>query len=43
MPEMTEGEIDALRRQLVKAAGQLRGVRVLAGQLYGVGRSPRWR
>ena len=37
MLEVTEGELDALRRQLVKAAGQLRGARALAGQLYGVG------
>ena len=35
--EVTGGEADALRRQLVSAAGQLRGARVLAGQLYGVG------
>ena len=37
MLEVTEGELDALRRQLVRAAGRLRGTRVLAGQLYGVG------
>ncbi len=37
MLEVTGGEADALRRQLVSAAGQLRGARVLAGQLYGVG------
>jgi len=37
MLEVTGAEIDALRRQLVRAAGQLRGARALAGQLYGVG------
>jgi transposase len=37
MLEVTGGEADALRAQLVRAAGQLRGARVLAGQLYGVG------
>jgi transposase len=37
MLEVTGGELDALRAQLVKAAGQLRGARALAGQLYGVG------
>jgi transposase len=37
MLEVTGGEIDALRAQLVSAAGQLRGARALAGQLYGVG------
>jgi transposase len=37
MLEVTGGEIDALRRQLVSAAGQLRGARALAGELYGVG------
>jgi transposase len=37
MLEVTGGELDALRVQLVKAAGQLRGARALTGQLYGVG------
>src|ERR1019366_838097 len=37
MLEVTGGELDALRAQLVSAAGQLRGARVLAGQLYGAG------
>jgi transposase len=37
MLEVTEGELDVLRRQLVSAAGQMRGARMLAGQLYGVG------
>jgi transposase len=37
MLEVTGGELDALRAQLVKAAGQLRGARALTGQLYGVG------
>jgi len=37
MLEVTGGEVDALRAQLVSAAGQLRGARALAGQLYGVG------
>jgi transposase len=37
MLEVTGGELDALRRQLLRAAGQLRGARVLAGQLYGAG------
>jgi transposase len=37
MLEVTGGELDALRAQLVKAAGQLRGARALTGQMYGVG------
>ena len=37
MLEVTGGEAGALRAQLVSAAGQLRGAKVLAGQLYGVG------
>ena len=37
MLELTGSELDALRRQLVQAAGRLRGARALAGQLYGVG------
>ena|ERR1022692_4924050 len=37
MLEVTGSELDALRAQLVKAAGRLRGARALAGQLYGVG------
>ena len=37
MLEVTGGEAGALRAQLVAAAGQLRGAKVLAGQLYGVG------
>lgn len=37
MLEVTAGEVDVLRRQLVSAAGRLRGARALAGQLYGVG------
>ncbi|MGH3403912.1 MAG: IS110 family transposase [Streptosporangiaceae bacterium] len=37
MLEATARESDALRRQLVKAAGQLKGARELSARLYGVG------
>jgi transposase len=37
MLEVTAREVDVLRRQLISAAGRLRGARALAGQLYGVG------
>src|SRR5882757_1111700 len=37
MLEVTGGEAGVLRAQLAAAAGQLRGAKVLAGQLYGVG------
>jgi transposase len=33
----TEAELDRVRRQLLAAAGQLRGARVLAERIYGVG------
>ena len=35
MLELTGSELDALRRQLVQAAGRLRGARALAGQPMG--------
>ena len=37
MLEVTAGEIDALRRQLAAAARHLRGAKVLAESIYGVG------
>jgi transposase len=37
MLEVTAREVDVLRRQLISAAGRLRGARALAGQLHGVG------
>ncbi len=37
MLEVTAGELDVLRRQLIAAARQLRGARVLAESIYGVG------
>ena len=37
MIELTGGELDALRRQLVRTARQLRGARTLSESIYGVG------
>jgi transposase len=37
MLEVTGGELDGLRRQLVTAARRLRGAKVLADEVYGVG------
>ena len=37
MMELTGGELDALRRQLVRTARQLRGARTLSESIYGVG------
>jgi transposase len=37
MLEVTGGELDALRRQLTAAARQLRGAKILAESIYGVG------
>jgi transposase len=37
MLEVTAGELDVLRRQVIAAARQLRGAKVLAESIYGVG------
>jgi transposase len=37
MLEVTGGELDAVRRQVAAAARQLRGAKVLADSIYGVG------
>jgi transposase len=37
MLEVTAGELDVLRRQVIAAARQLRGARVLSESIYGVG------
>ena len=42
MMELTGGELDALRRQLVRTARQLRGARTLSESISASARSPRW-
>ena len=43
MLEAPEAELTGVRHRLLAAARHLRGAKVLAGSLYGVGRSPRSR